>query len=70
MPEHKWRVVHRDGREWTRKEIHKLRIFYGYGYVSADACAINEDGEPILLSTHTWCFADEATDDMEVIWDG
>ena len=58
------KLLHRDGREWTKSEILELDMGNDWvGRVGVDLA----DGAPILLgrSGH-YCYADEVTDDMIV----
>lgn len=65
----RWNVKHKDGHWWTLDELSALRIPYGDGYVPADICALDVYGTPMVFSEiGAWCYADEVTDDMEVVW--
>ena len=62
----KWHLVHKDGREWTQSEVEELKVDYDWG----ERVAIDMDGYPILLGRFGhYCYADEVTDDIELVVD-
>lgn len=67
-----WHATHADGREWTHCDLESLRIPYGEGSVHADFVCIDGAGNPIIINYDLFaaCYADDATDDMLVVWDG
>ena len=61
----KWKVIHKNGKEWTESEIRDLEMPNDW----VERVAIDTDGSPLLLGrTDRYCYADEVTTDMVTVY--